>query len=81
MGEGMRQANYRFIYNNDDAIMLEDIGPWDVHPTITNDAEQVVERLAVSLYNGKHLYYVDSSGDTTELLHKDGKFTGFSNPQ
>jgi len=73
---GMNSANYRIIRTTEAYILLEDLGPWSQHPTITNDAEQVVEAVAVQLGNRRLLYY-DSEGDLTELKHTNGKFTGF----
>lgn len=61
---------------NPDRIVLRDVGPWDKHLTITNDAESVVEDVAPML-RGRRLFYYDSEGDLTELLVKDGKFAGF----
>jgi hypothetical protein len=75
----MRQANIEIISNESNIIIIKDIGPWDNHPTITNDAEGVVSRLwrGCHLSNQKRLYYYDSEGQMDELLHKDGVFKGF----
>lgn len=72
----MNRANYRILKAEVDVIVIEDLGPWDKHLTITNDAEQVVKDLAIGL-NGRKLYYYDSDGMMDELLVKDGKFAGF----
>ena len=61
-------------------LVIQDVGPWDHHPTITNDAERVVEHLAQKgmLPKGRQLFYVDSERDMTELLIDDhGFFVGF----
>ena len=72
----MRQSNYRVTSQDADRVVLTDIGPWDQHPTITNDAEQVVEDMLTTL-GGRRLFYYDSEGELTELLIKDGIFAGF----
>lgn len=60
-------------------MLIQDIGPWDVHKTITNDAERVVQELypSISLYKNKKLFYNDSEGVMDELLIADGFFAGF----
>ena len=73
----MKRANYRIEASSSTHILLRDLGPWDQHPTITNDAEAVVEDLAAIL-PGRKLYYIDSTGETGELLVKHGQFAGFS---
>lgn len=73
----MNHANF-FIVNQDaEKITIQDGGPWEVHLTITNDAEWVVEQMARHL-NGRRLFYIDSEGDRGQLLVKDGKFAGFA---
>jgi hypothetical protein len=54
-------------------------GPWDQHPTITNDAEYVVAMLArTGICNVfRRIFYYDSEGDLAELLTRDGRFVGF----
>jgi len=61
-------------------VYIRDIGPWDEHPTVTNDAENVVERLVTTgkLTPGKRLFYEDSDGNKDEILVEDGKFLGFA---
>ena len=48
--------------------------------TVTNDAERVVAELYANgiLKDGVQLLYYDSENYLDELLHKKGKFTGFS---
>ena len=70
------KANYIVVFTDDVEVRLRDIGPWDKHLTITNDAERVVEELSVPL-NGRVLRYYDSDGEVSELLVHDGKFAGF----
>lgn len=70
-------ANYKIVNDTDNYLVIEDIGPWDSHRTVTNDAETVVEELAPGLADRK-LFCIDSCGDIDRLLVKDGKFAGFS---
>lgn len=72
----MKHANYTIKSQDAKQVTLQDIGPWDQYPTITNDAEWVVERISRSL-DGRQLFYVDSEGDAGELIVRDGKFAGF----
>jgi hypothetical protein len=73
----MRTANYSVVVDVADRLVIRDDGPWDKHPTVTNDAENVVAELAPRL-NGRRLLYFDSERDLGELLVKDGKFAGFA---
>lgn len=76
----MSTPNYRQLTESEVAVLLEDAGPWDQHPTITNAAEQVVKEMFPKLA-GRRLLYFDSEGRLTELLVKDGKFAGFAHPE
>lgn len=60
-------------------ILIRDIGPWTQHPTVTNDAKGVVQRLARAGYlpNGRRLFYFDSENHMDEILVKNGCFAGF----
>jgi len=44
--------------------------------TITNGAEEVIERLGDKI-KGKRLFYIDTEGQIDELIHKDGQFIKF----
>ena len=77
----MREARFSISFEDSERLVLLDVGPWDQYPTITNDAEGVVERV-VRGESGKglgnrRLFYVDSEGLIDELLVRDGKFAGF----
>ena len=72
----MKHPNYKIITSTDEYILIQDIGPWDTFPTVTNRVEEVVEELAERL-NGRRLFYIDSDSETDEILHTAGKFTGF----
>ena len=61
-------------------LIIEDVGPWDQHMTITNDIENVITDLIFSgkLTTGRRLFYFDSEGELTEALwsEEDG-FKGY----
>lgn len=74
------KANYSIMQDiYDEALVIKDIGPWEQHPTITNDAENVVADLHCEgrLPLGRRLFYYDSEGGFSEILVQDGKFSGF----
>lgn len=77
-GNNVRHAQFKVVVSTHDRLVIQDIGPWNKYPTVTNDAEWVVEQLAPQL-NGRALLYFDSDGDLDRLLVKDDKFAGFSN--
>ncbi|HET6373224.1 MAG TPA: hypothetical protein VFG76_07950 [Candidatus Polarisedimenticolia bacterium] len=64
---------------NEEPLVIKDVGPWDRHLTITNDAESVVKRLASDghLPAGRRLFYIDSEGEKDELVVQDGRFVRF----
>jgi len=70
-------ARYDIVRKTPRALVIRDLGPWNRHKTITNDAEWVVETLE-PIREGRRLIYVDSEGQIDELVVKDGKFAGFS---
>lgn len=72
----MNKANFIVVSQSDTEIVIRDLGPWDKYPTITNDAEGVVARLAPTL-GGRCLFYYDSDGQCDEISVHDGKFAGF----
>lgn len=76
----MKTPNYRILGVHVDHIIIEDLGPWDKFPTITNGAEEVVQDLfkMAKLSEGQRLFYVDSEGQIDELKVKDGQFAGFA---
>lgn len=67
-------------FQRESPLVIKDVGPWDSHPTITNDAEAVVEELAAKghLPDGRRLFYIDSEGAEDELVHEHGRFVGFA---
>lgn len=73
----MRKPHYEIVSEDQDCVLIKDLGPWSQHPTVTNAAEEVVEQL-VPMLNGRRLEYYDSEGQRDQLLVKDGKFAGFA---
>ena len=76
-------ARYAIVedsFDGSDPLVIRDVGPWDQHLTVTNDAESVVEELLCShhLRPGQRLFYYDTEGQLDELVVKDGKFAGFA---
>ena len=74
---GMNSAQYETVRETPAYILIRDVGPWSEHPTVTNDAENVVEELAAKLGTRRLLYY-DSEGELNELKHVGTVFTGFA---
>jgi hypothetical protein len=73
----MRAANFRVVRSTMEYMLIEDMGPWDQHPTVTNDAENVIRRLLPGLH-GRSIYYLDSEGSLGELVVCAGRFAGFA---
>lgn len=69
-------ANYKVIDRTEKVVIIRDLGPWDAHPTVTNDAEMVVRAMLPEL-RGRRLLYFDSEGELAELRIRDGRFAGF----
>ena len=74
----------RFEVIRDDLLManplvIRDVGPWDQHLSVTNDAERVVEELVQrgKLPPGRRLFYYDSEGQLDEIVVRAGRFAGF----
>ena len=75
---------YEFVSITPGEIIIKDIGPWDLHPTITNSAESVIDdlrkaQLLRSDVEGglRRVLYYDSLGQLDELVHNGESFTGF----
>ena len=78
-----RSAQYVVVedsFAGSEPLVIRDVGPWDKHLTVTNDAENVVEELIRSnrLLPGQRLLCYDSDNQLDEIVVKDGKFTGFA---
>jgi hypothetical protein len=73
-----KRSRYQIVQDTPDLLLIVDIGH-DVM-SVTNDAEAVVEELALRL-NGRRLEYYDSAGHRDQLLVVNGKFAGFAPAQ
>ncbi len=74
-----RHAQFRVERVTEAYVILRDLGPWTEYPTITNDADGVVRWMVkFEGLGARRLYYIDSTGQTDELLIKDGAFAGFA---
>lgn len=71
------RANYAIVKQDDEMVLIQDLGPWNVHKTITNDAENVVAEMS-EILRGRKLYYIDSEGETSQLVHHEGRFVSFA---
>lgn len=72
------RASFSIIRSTNDYLFIRDTGQWGSAPTITNDAENVIQWLYENkLIIGKRLFYLDSEDEFGELLHQDGVFKGF----
>ena len=72
----MNAAVYRIESDTPDYVIIRDVGPWNQHGTVTNEAERVVTEL-VPMLRGRRLFYYDSAGDLDELVIRNGKFAGW----
>ena len=71
------QAYYDIVRVDDNTVwMLDGDGPI----SITNDAEQIVERLHRQ-YGNRRIVYRDNDGEWRELRHRNGVFIGFAPAQ
>lgn len=70
------KPNYEVVAQNNRVVLIKDIGPWDVHLTVTNGAETVVNEL-VPILQGRRLLCFDSDGFLGELLIDGEEFAGF----
>jgi hypothetical protein len=64
-----------------ECLIIRDVGHSAGRPSITNDAEWVVWSLTNegTLKRDARLFYYDSDGDRSELLHDGaGRFRGFA---
>ena len=78
---GGRRANYVVVSDRPfQPLVIRDVGPWDEHPSVTNDAEGVVERLVADelLPLDRVLLYYDSIGDLSRIKVREGRFDGFA---
>ena len=73
----MRPPRFVVIEDTMTCLVIQDLGPWDRYPSVTNAAEWVVEMLAPRL-RGRRLEYIDSVGNRDQLMVEDGQFAGFA---
>ena len=72
------RVNYEIVSETHDELVIKDVGPWSNSMTITNAAEQVVSELYERRVLGdRQLFYFDSEGVLSELLHLGPTFYGF----
>jgi hypothetical protein len=76
----MAHARYKILSDiPGKPLFIRDVGPWDSHRSVTNDAEHVIKELVEQrkLPPGRRLLYWDTDNRLDELLVKDGEFVGF----
>jgi len=76
----MRSPRYQILRDQPgEPLRIQDLGPWEIYPSVTNGAETVVQTLWLEgrLPPGRRLFYIDSDGNEDEILVKDGVFAGF----
>ena len=72
----IKRANYTIVHDDSERMVILDVGPWDLFPTVTNDIEGVVNEL-VGRLNGKRLFYYDSENNYDEIVIENETFVGF----
>ena len=77
---GQLRSSFSILTISNGAIHLQDNCLLKQSMTITNDAENVTEWV-VENYGNKRIFYMDTEGVLTELIHDNGKFTGFDEPE
>lgn len=76
----MNHAAFEILLEAPTYIVLADRGPWDEHPTVTNDARWVIDQLELTRRRAPDecaVFYFDSSGRVDRMLHRAGAFTSF----
>lgn len=72
------RASYRIINQNEQSIVIQDVGDHSKVPTVTNDISAVVVDLhKKDLLGDRILTYYDSDGISTRVRHNNGVFIGF----
>ncbi len=72
-----RSAKFRVEAFDPTRIVLRDLGPWDEHLSVTNDAEGVIEKLSPAPM--QRVFCFDSAGSLDELVHDNqGHFVRFA---
>lgn len=70
------RADFEIIGVTEDRVFLVDLNRGN--RSVTNDAENVVARVAALHGPDKRIVYCDSTGRWDELAHERGRFTGFT---
>lgn len=70
----MLRSNFSIYRIEDDAVFIVDN---DIGMSVTNDAENVVEHL-LNIYPNKRIFYRDTEGDWSELVHNNKEFVRFA---
>lgn len=73
----MRKPNFDICGGTPQFLIIRDVGPWNEHPTITNDPEDVIEEL-LPMLGTRRLLYFDSMGRLDEIVVRNGKFAMFA---
>jgi hypothetical protein len=76
----MSSVSFRRVFEDENFLVLEDTGPWNLHLTMTNGAVLVAESVGPELGN-RRLFYFDSHGDLDEMLIHNGAFVGFAHDE
>ena len=70
-------AVYDILNETDTFILIKDIGH-KTGKTVTNDAEYVIKNLPeLCGIKGRRVFYIDSMGQTDEMIHNGVSFTSF----
>ena len=72
----MVRCSFETVRITPDAYYIRDTGRHESQPTVTNDIEAVIDVLGPRL-DGRRLYYYDSEGYLSEVLHDGGRFVDF----
>lgn len=70
----MTRCKYSIVNVTENVVLISDNGGM---VSVTNDAEAVVKELAPMLHSYRRLLYIDSEGQTDEIVHEFGEFVGF----
>lgn len=71
------RAQIEWVDSDADVVLIRDVGH-ATGPSVTSDAEAVVRHLhRASALADRRLFYVDSEGDLSELMHTGGRFDGY----
>lgn len=73
------------IVQDQPLLIIRDVGPWNMYPTVTNDIENVVKQLVKRKFlptkGYKSFAYYDSDDKMTGVIVHDGEFAQFCFPR